>query len=205
MVLGARSKHSRKKPKKIKPIVFSARPATEIVDVHSPNLPGVIERLPRVVDSIEYLRKKFPTEHAAALRIRRSYDTITGSVGGAGDFDRVRGRGVPGQGPPRHYLDAGAVILDVEQQADHLGRRLITLVVCEGRTLMDISTARKQCEFFGLALRISLRSMADFWGWVDTVDRKIRGFSSPHSPQPSPAPVVRGKVVHATRNKIYAL
>lgn len=179
-----------------------------MVEVHSPTVPGAIERLRRAVDSIEYLRKRFPLEYSVASRIRRAYDTICGSIGGVADFERLRHPASPGSPPSMGHFAAAKTLNSIKKTVDPTGQFLIQKVVCDGYILADIAKGRSEQERYGAHLRHCLKALAEAWGWSDNI-LKWRG-DSWFRPSPgeyttsNKLPITGGKVVHATRNKVFS-
>ncbi len=206
----------RRKPQKLKkntavhPLV---RPATKITTIHSPTVPGASDRVERVVDSIGFLERKFPLEHAVALRIRRAYDMIGSEVGGAGDFDRLRS-GYPQAGvpPPAARLDAARLLADLDgakiPDLDDMKRVLITLVVCQNRTLSSISKmfGAHGRDWYGTALRSGLRLVGEFWGWSERRPARAALRSERTGARAtaaaSPSEVYAGGVAHASGQRV---
>jgi hypothetical protein len=195
----------KKKPKK----------RTETVSVHHPTVPGATERVERVFDSIGFMMpkrggKQFPLEHSVAIRIRRAHDLINGQIGGAGDFDRMRGPGGPSHHPPIALLDAGRLLSELSKSGiDNLEHVLIDLIVCGGLSIADVTRMQvgpsRDRNFYGTKLREGLRKVARFWGWDEQPpEAKIRGFGSQQTTD-IPDVVLPGQVMHATGRRIFAL
>ena len=159
----------------------TARPTTRRVYVSSPTVPGHRENLERVVDTVEQMWKRGqlgpsnrPHEneraYRAAMKLRDAYEVVHGAVGGAMDFDRVRGAARPGMGPPLHYLEAAQTLNDVRPNLYALDERVVLLVVCEGYTIeraaehvYKAKPSRAEKEEIGRVLRQGLAELADLW------------------------------------------
>lgn len=214
--------------KAVEPI--SARPRLIDATVDSPTVPGAIERLKRVVDTIEgmYRRKQLGSSkdgdlrqmeneraYRAATRLRNAHDVVYGSIGGQMDFDRVRGGGVPGAPPALHYREAADVLTDARKALLAVQDRVVMLVVCEGYTIEDAakrirqSTERAVREEIGVILRSALAALAEAWFEPGEVKRKnVRPY---HAPDVDPrsfrystevGTIKAGGTASATRNRV---
>lgn len=212
---------------------ITAAPRTKPARVPSPTVPGASEELQRVFDPIEAMYKRRQLSDAkddfertlqneracrAALRLRAAHDVVYGSIGGAMDFDRVRGGGLPGSPPPLHYRLAADTLIGAKKNLYGLDHRVVTLVACEGHTIEQAAWAvyhreptRAEKEEIGRVLRQSLRELADLWFAAEGRQRP-QEIGAYHAPDADPAlvrystavgTVTPGKTVTATRNRVY--
>lgn len=215
-----------------KPDIPSACPKLINTVVSSPTVPGAIENVKRVVDTIEAMHRRRQLgassdkelrilendrSYRAAMRLRAAHDVVTGSIGGVMDFDRVRSGGGLGAPPPLHYREAADDLLDARKVLDDNHHHVVQLVVCEGHSI-DFATqwiygnsARAAREEVGALMRGALQSLADHWYERAELPGKsrVRRF---HAADADPrtirystdaTSVQRGKTVTATRNRIY--
>lgn len=211
----------------------SALPRLHTATVSSPNVPLAVERVPRVLDTIEQMYKRKQLADAknqderimhnerayrVALKLRHAHDIVYGSVGGSMDFDRVRGAGSPGAPPPLHYREAADVLIAMKKLLYALDHRVLTLVVCEGQSIEYAAkaiyardTSRAEREEIGRVLRQGLRELAEQW-FEAASDPKRNTIVSSHAADARPGTVKyttevgviqRGKTVTATRNRIH--
>lgn len=209
----------------------SARPKLVDAVVDSPTVPGAVERLKRVVDTIETMHKRRQLGcskdeilravenergYRAAIRLRSAHAILYGSIGGAMDFDRVRGGGTTGAPPPMPYMEAAEVMRVSKQKLRALDYRVLQVVVCDGHTIEEASekirgnAERANREDIGAALRRGLFDLAEMWFEPLTIKRRrVRPY---HAPDADPRAVrysaqvgtiERGKTVTATRNRIH--
>lgn len=96
--------------------VTLARPRTEKTDVASPTVPGKTDYVDRVVDLLLQIYNRHgisQIQFAAGERYRNSFEMLSASAGGAGDFDRVRGVG-SSDGMGICYLQAAESVRDAK-------------------------------------------------------------------------------------------
>lgn len=223
-IIMARAEKSARK--KARPI--TARPKTYIGSISSVTVPGAVDSVERVVNPIDHMRKRRQlassgnkdelhklneSAYRAAERLRAAYEVVHGQVGGAMDFDRVRGAGRPGMGPPLHYLEAAGVLNDARKQLYALDYRVVILVACEGHSIERVaemirgpSPTRADKEDIGRSLRQGLRELAGEAVTGDDAPRPARTWhavdATTYSPQVAGV-IERGDVVHATGHKIF--
>lgn len=201
--------------------------------VASPTVPGAIENISRVVDTIDqmYKRRQLADDkdiddkikhneraYRAVQRLRGAHDVVYGSIGGVMDFDRVRGAGSPGSPPPLHYRMAADILIDTKKGVDALQLRIITLVACEGHSIDQTAqkiygreVSRSEREEIGKQLREGLRELAKRW-FEATAEGKRTKIVTHHAADAHPdtvkyttdvGTIQRGKTVTATRNRIH--
>ena len=91
----------------------TGRPKTFKTRVSSPTVPGAVEEVDRVIDSIEHLRQRRnldPLAFRSAEKLRAAHDVIYGSIGGVMDMDRVRGTSNPGAPPAPAFMLAAETL-----------------------------------------------------------------------------------------------
>lgn len=215
-----------------KPGSPSGRPKLIDAVVSSPTVPGAIENVKRVVDTIEamYRRRHLgessdkdlrvienERSYRAAMRLRHAHDVVYGSIGGVMDFDRVRSGGGYGSPPPLHYREAADDLIDMRAVLDSSEHPVLSLIVCEGHSIdyttqwLHGHTERAARESTGSLMRRGLQKLADHWFETGIVS-KIKVVQPYHAPDANPrlmrytanaGTIERGKVVSATRNRIY--
>ena len=113
--------------------------------VAHPRLDGMTETVNRAFDVIDYMFKRKwlgELEYRAAVRLRTAEETLHGVVGNVMDFDRVRGRGLPGQRPPQPLCRAYGTVADFRATLDREQQELVKAVVFERVTLEQIAKDR---------------------------------------------------------------
>lgn len=202
----------------------SARARTKIVEVSHPTVAGHTERVHRVVNGLEamYRAKLFGREPLAARRRyeaaviwRGAWDRISSSVGGAMDFDRIRGPSLPGEAPAVPYLMAAERLREARGAMYAADHRIATLVLGEGYTVADVARMihgspikKVKVEEVGTRLRAGLDELADLWFGTEQPNTKsslrvwppravIRRESSSRSS--SVGEFIPTRVAHATR------
>jgi len=214
----------------LKAVPPSARPKLIDIVVDSPTVPGAVEKLKRVVDTIEAMhrRKQLAEDkdkdlramnneraYRAAMRLRNAYDTVHGSIGGSMDFDRVRGGGALGAPPALHYREAADVLIDSRKALLAVQERVLQFIVCQGYSVEETaqrvrhSTERAAKEEMGRVLRSGLAALADFWFEPGDVKRKlVRPYHAPDVDPRSfrystePGTIKAGGTATATRNRV---
>lgn len=192
----------------------SARPRTRRSTVSHPTLGGMVEHVERVVDNIEYLRKRHPREFRAAERVRGAHERIQGQVGGVMDFDRARGGALPGSPPLPIYLQAAEDLSAAKRVLYPLDHRLVTLVACHGypidkaaEIILRRTPARNEKEEMGKRFRIGLGELAAHW-WPPHGQNDKDELRTWHGENARPTEVNAGEVpranaVHATGHKVF--
>lgn len=142
--------------------------------VSSPTVLGARDHVESVIDTIEWMRSRRQLDsrqHQAAQRLRSSWDTINGSVGGVMDYDRVRGAGSPGAPPASAYMVGAEYLRQCKNKLyarDHL---IALLVACLGYRIDDAAAvvfratrpSRAQKDEIGRCLRAGLTELAQLW------------------------------------------
>lgn len=151
------------------------------VSVHSPYGHG-IDRVQKVFDQLATMfKRKQLTERQfqAGERLQRANDVIYGQAGGAMDFDRARGSGVPGQPPIMPYLLASESIANAKNRLYPRDFATVWRVCIEGKKVDDC------CGLFnegpggreaGRALRRGLDELADMWWPIRAASGKASFF-----------------------------
>lgn len=142
------------------------------VNVSHPTVSGAVEQVQRVIDPIESMWRRHQLadrrqpytgrrRYTAAVLFRNAHERLNGSAGGAMDFERARGGGLPGQPPAMPYMTA-AERANAVNKLYELDRQIIVMVVGEGHTLDDTAKAMgEKKEEIGARLRRSLDELAD--------------------------------------------
>lgn len=89
----------------------------EAAKVASPYGHG-IDRVLRAVDTLAVMTRRgqlTDAQYHAGQRYRHCYDVIYGQMGGASDFERTRGKGLPGSPPSFSYLQASEIVSQVKR------------------------------------------------------------------------------------------
>lgn len=207
-----------KKSVSLKPI--TARPRLVEDFVHSPTVPGAREAVQRVFDGLDAMLKRKQIgkmEYRAAMHIRNANDVVYGSPGGVMDLDRVRGGGMSGPQAAPPYLEASETLRKVKQWTYALDHKLIELVVISGYSIVSAAQivhgrvpTRTEKEEAGVRLRFGLMEVAErLWGRaaIEADDRRDMGaFHAAGATDyntAAPGSVERGRVVHATGQRIF--
>lgn len=191
----------------------TARPDTELVGVPSPYAHG-IDYVRRVMDTLNAMhRRKQITkrEHDAGSRIQDAFGTLYGVMGGAMDFDRVRGGSQPGSPPGPPQLAASQLLASVRDRLYPDDWKVVALVCGEGRSIEETANAlygapasRGQMEDCGRRLREGLRQMADRWFPLERAQGGgLRSMRAEKPTQINPGQLTPGNVAHATKDKVY--
>jgi hypothetical protein len=165
--------------------VTLARPKTEAAVVASPTVPGKTQEVDRVVDLLTQMynrRDISQIQFAAGDRYRTSFEMLSASAGGAGDFDRVRGAGNP-SGMAETYVSAARSVSDAKLRILYPRDYAVLHRVCvEGKTLervaKDLSSFDLGTKFdrqtIGYMFKSALSQLAAAW-WPDKVPRIDKG------------------------------
>jgi hypothetical protein len=163
-----------------------ARPKTESVDVVVPSLEGktdqsVTETTERVVDLLTqmYNRKDISqVQFAAGDRYRTSFEMLSASSGGAGDFDRVRAGG-SGGGMAISMVAAAEDVRETKLKILYIRDYAVMHRVCvQGKTFdkvaqelsggdLGIKFDRREIAYM---FKSALSQMAAYW-WPDKVPK----------------------------------
>lgn len=204
---------SLKKTKPHEPI--TGRAPTRRTQVSSPTVPGAVEHVERVSDSIEYLRKRYPREHRAAERLRASHEVVYGQVGGVMDFERARGGSLPGSPPLPPYLSGAEDLNTAKRILYAVDHTLVTLVACVGmpidkaaETVLRRKPSRPDKEEMGRRFRIGLNELADEWWSMGAGDKptdevRIWREAGARPTEISAGEVPKARAVHATGRRIF--
>jgi hypothetical protein len=165
--------------------VTLARPKTEAAVVASPTVPGKTQEVDRVVDLLTQMynrRDISQIQFAAGDRYRTSFEMLSASAGGAGDFDRVRGAGNP-SGMAETYVAAAKAVSDARLRLLYPRDHAVLHRVCvEGKTLertaQEISASdsgiKLDRQLVGYMLKAALSQLAAAW-WPDRVPKIDQG------------------------------
>jgi hypothetical protein len=192
----------------------SRRPTLTATVLH-PTLPGISERVERVLDTIENMFKSKHLEvrqREAALIFRSAWDVIYGSIGGGMDLDRVRGDSFPGSPPPPRHLYAAERLNQAKARLYARDYLIVTMVAGEGRTIEQTAAAmmgrtpsKAERTKIGDRLRAGLDELADLWLPMSASEARLRTWRPPDAvPQWSEVLEVQpAGVAHATRDRVY--
>lgn len=151
---------------------LTAEPITETVKVSHPRLEGHIEIVQRVMDTLSTMLKRKQLkerEYLAGDRIRSAQEKLYGSPGGAMDFERVRGGGLPGAAPAISYLIAADIMAETKRYLYPQDYAVVHRICALGMTIEQTAAhlykpaRRAQREDCGRRLREGLAQMADRW------------------------------------------
>lgn len=178
-------------------------------------MPGAVENVERVVirGGCEFLRKKFPREHRASERVTDAWAIVYGQAGGAMNFDRVRGPGIPGSPPPPKYLEAASDLREVVRCLYPLQANVVLLVAGSCMTVDQASEliygrrpSRAMREEIGRQLRYGLGRLAEQWWGLPVA---MRATEVPHVWRAANLEAIvnagtiqPGKVVHASGSNV---
>lgn len=161
--------------------VTLARAKTEKTDVASPTVPNQTEYVDRVIDLLAQMFGRgdiSQIQFAAGDRYRTSFETLSASAGGAGDFDRVRGAGVP-DGLGISYVRAARSVSDARLKILYPRDYAVLHRVCvEGKTFeqvaRDLSSSDLGVSFYrkeiSYMFKSALSQLAAAW-WPDKVPK----------------------------------
>ncbi len=149
-----------------------------------------VGNLLRTVPSVNRLKgkNKLDARQAnAADEYRDAYEAIRLSLGGAMDFDRVRGGGGP-VAPAEAALIAGEKLRKVKAVVGQRAILIVEHIVCHGRTVEECArimygyqdgqaTGSRDVNYVGRALREALSEIANAWHPIQK-RQPIRGISA---------------------------
>jgi hypothetical protein len=105
----------------------------------------------------------------AAQIFRAAWDVLVGSIGGAMDFDRVRGGGLPGAPPGPRQMYAASKINEAQGWLYDEDWPIVAMVVADGMTLERVAhkllghCSKADRTALGNRLRASLTALASHW------------------------------------------
>jgi hypothetical protein len=145
----------------------TAAPKTSKVYVASPTVPGAREEVQRVVHSLEQMHRSKQIGDRlfqAGQMFRAAYDAVLSQMGGAMDFDRVRGGGSPGKPFADVYLDASGRLNGAQAKLYKRDYIILVAVAAEGHSVKSVAEqfgmAYRDC---GFCLRSALGELANLW------------------------------------------
>ena len=179
--------------------------------VASPLSPGTTDQVTRVVDTIDAMDRRGQIDHRrweAADKLRTAWDTVRSSDGGAIDFDRVRGAGLPGSPPIPHLLAASDVVREVKAALYPLDRDIVLLVVCWQKTVAECTillgpdVGRTSPRRVADRLWTALGVLADLWQPSGGSSR-LRAWANPAVAYSAElTEVERGRTAHADGRRV---
>jgi len=164
-----------------------------------------IDRVMRSVDTLAVMTRRGQLSEAqyhAGQRYRQCYETIYGQMGGAGDFERARGHGLPGSPPPLAYMEASEIVSQVKRILYPRDYAVVHRVCVDGLSLGECaeqlygSDERKLRDESGDRLREGLRELAERWFGAPKRSR-IRSFVKERATVMDTEVVEPAKVHHA--------
>lgn len=185
--------------------------------VASLTTPGLREELSAAVDTVQALYRRRQLSERAWLAVedyRRAYDTIAARLGGAMDFERVRGGGMAGYSD--RELAASEKLNHAAKVLGMIDGRVVDLIVGQNRSLEEVArmicgpdektdrAGGRACNHIGRRLRESLELLADHWHRP-----RRQGIVSYRDPDAKPeggkagAREIEVNRVHATSSKIH--
>jgi hypothetical protein len=191
-----------------------ARQRTRTDYVASPDNRGTRKSVQRVVDTLDFLwtRKKINDhEHNAAQRYRSAWDKIQSTVGGAMDFERARGGGMPGGLIAQPYLAAADEIRQVRVTLGGEDFQIVHRIAGLCYTIQDVAGQMGGTrQAISSRLKKALGRLADFWEmgkrWEGAQRRRLRIYAhrgfEPSELQSTGENVARAKVAHADRRGV---
>lgn len=205
----------------------TARPRTETAEVSAPMTAGKIDRVERVVDTLTSMfnrRQISQLQYSAGDRYRMAFERLSGSAGGALDFDRARGSvGTPSQGPALQYSIASDICNDAKLKLYPIDFAVVHRVCVLG---LSLEQAAKQLyegradvpwpaylRRAGMRFREGLDQLGDMW-WPDArskIEKKtgddVRAMRRTMNERAEVTDAVSvapsSTVAHATRDKVY--
>ena len=207
----SRTKH----PKK----TSAVRGLTEDVYVAHPTIPGVTEKVRRVINSLDTMLNSnlFGKEPFAAKRryeaakiFRNAWDTVNSSIGQAMDLDRVRSNRYEGYVPIAN-LEAAAKLREAHRVLYAMDYDIIALVLGAGYGIGETAkcihrelVTRKQAEEIGSRMRCALDELAGHWLIQENRESTMRAWRPTESvPRGSEtSQVTPARVAHANRKAV---
>lgn len=176
----------RKRIKSSRRTVTLARPRTESIEVVVPTLEGKTDvsktqTVERVIDLLTQMynrRDISQVQFAAGDRYRTAFEMTSGSAGGAGDFNRVRGRSGPGS-ITDVYVEAAQFVSDARMKILYPRDYAVLHRVCvEGKTLERVSQELSTSDYgikldrqaVGYMFKSALSQLAAAW-WPTKVPK----------------------------------
>lgn len=187
--------------------------------VDHPRLAGMVENVERVVDSLRVMfnRKEIDLrEFMAAEKYRDCYAMLYSPMGGALDFDRIRGGSQPGHPPGLTYMAASEAMRDAKHRLYPRDWAVVHRICGLGFTTEETTahlygidekglTSRTQRDACKGRFRAGLEILADLW-WPEHVGSEkasMRSFVNERPVSSDLESVPKGNAVHATRDKVY--
>jgi hypothetical protein len=164
-----------------------------------------IDRVLRSIDTLAVMMRRGQLREAqyhAGQRYRHCYEVIYGQMGGASDFERTRGKGLPGSPPPQSYLEASEIVSQVKRILYPRDYAVVHRVCVDGLSLGECAEQlyggddRSNREQAGDRLREGLRELAERWFGAERKPR-IRAFVGERATVTDSETVEPGKVHHA--------
>lgn len=189
-------------------------PQTERSYVSHPTLPGHVEMVSRVVDTLSAMLKRRQLgkrEYQAADHYRTAFATLGGAMGGSMDFDRARGGSTPGSPPGPHMLIASDTVDQVKAMLYPRDYAVVYRVCALGMSIEETTeqlygnpSTRSQRDDCSGRLRASLEAMADRW-FPENRGRggNMRSHVTERPSATDVAAVPQGQAVHATSGKVF--
>lgn len=203
------------------PKLATGAPRTEAAKVASPTVPGAVQEVLRVSDTLlgMYKRKQIDEgEYQAGEKYRVAYGRLYSVLGGTMDFERARGGGAPNLGPAETYLNAAEIVSSVRKKLYPKDYAIVYRVCAMGMSIEEAATnlpdqferhsdnrptraAKEEC---GRRLRAGLAEMRDWWFPRGSgTGSKIRGVVYERAEASEVTEVPKANVVHATGRKIF--
>lgn len=214
---------SRAEAKKARKALRGARPRTVMVRVSSPTVPGAVEIVEYKADPLEIMfRAKQLTKRQwrSVEAYRNAREIIYGQAGGALDFDRVRGAGLPGSPPVPAFMEACEILRTAKAKLYALDHTILVLVLggseqqhglnfqqCAERLSAKKVAVADNPRFIAQRFKIALDEMANaLWGEERPgSETRLRSYMVPGSkPMGSDVEAVpQARAVHADGRKIF--
>jgi hypothetical protein len=213
---------TRRKQITLPKMAATGSPKTEAAIVASPTVPGAVDHVQRVADTLLglYRRKQIDDgEYQAGEKYRTAYGRLYSVLGGTMDFERARGAGKPSLGPADSYLNASEAVSKVRSGLYPKDFAIVYRVCALGMSIEEAAfnlpdqferdnsgrptrTAKEEC---GRRLRSGLAEMRDWWFPKGAgTGSKIRGFVHERAQATEATEVPRAsQVVHATSRKVF--
>lgn len=182
---------------------------------HKPG-PTAAELRARHVDTVDLLYRRGQIDGrqlAAAMEYREAVD-LCRSTGAStlANFDRVRTGGIAS--PTEAQMRAAGRIADAARLLGMIDYNLLTLVACDGFTIdqaaarlfgraRDGKATRGDSEHTGRRLRVALATLGETWFPTPIKVIRAQRAAADDETAPQPGRIERGRVMHATRWRIF--
>lgn len=176
---------------------------------------GRIREVHRLADTVELLYRRGQIDarqRAAAITYRDAVDACAGSIPCPLDTTRIRGGGIPS--PTEQALWGAQTLAEAARLLGMIDGRIVNMVVCSGFSIEEAAASlfgvaakgrpkRADCLHVGQRLRTALTVLADVWQPQAKPRMRSRRAAATDEVPVEPGEITPGRVVHATRHRLF--